>query len=157
MRKLGLILFTACSVILVSSCTNESLVNATSSINEGEWAFEDSRKLAVDVSDTLSPYNFYILVRHGADYPYQNLILYFKTYYPNNTYTVDTIDCPLAAPNGKWLGSGLGDMLDNRIMFKRNVQFPKSGEYNFELQHAMRSDTICCVHDIGLKIQSAQQ
>lgn len=157
MRKIGLIFTTAYALTLIVGCTNESLVNETSPIQDGAWAFEDARKLKVNISDTLSPFNFYVLVRHGADYPYQNLILYFKTYYPNNTYTVDTIDCPLAAPNGKWLGSGLGDMLDNRIMFKRNIQFSKSGEYNFELQHAMRSDTICCVHDIGLMIQTALQ
>jgi gliding motility-associated lipoprotein GldH len=142
-------------LLSLAACGPESLVNATTPIKGGEWAFEDSRKLEVAVSDTLTPFDFYVLVRHDAQYPYQNLILYFKTYYPNNTYTVDTIDCPLAAPSGRWLGNGLGDLLDNRIMFKRNVQFPQSGAYNFELQHAMRPDTVCCVHDIGLLIQRA--
>ena len=130
-------------------------MNASTPIEGGAWAFEDARKLSVDVQDTITPFNFYVLVRHGANYPYQNLILYFKTYYPNNTYKVDTIDCPLAAPSGQWLGSGLGDMLDNRIMFKRNVQFSQGGTYNFELQHAMRPDTIEQVFDIGLMIESA--
>lgn len=153
MRKGSFILLI--TLIGLVACKPDSLVNATTPIENGTWAYEDSRKLEVEVTDTLTPFDFYVLVRHGANYPYQNLILYFKTYYPNNTYTVDTIDCPLAAPSGRWMGSGLGDMLDNRIMFKRNVQFAQPGAYNFELQHAMRPDTICCVHDIGLLIQRA--
>lgn len=82
-------------------------------------------------------------------------MFFFKTYFPNNTYQVDTIDCPLAERSGRWYGSGLGDLLDNRIMFKRNVQLPQAGNYKFELQHAMRSDTIEEVYDIGLRIEKA--
>lgn len=153
MRKLMFIF--SIGLLLMAACKPDSLVNATTPIEGGNWAFDDSRKLGVAIDDTLTPHDFFILVRHGANYPYQNLIVYFKTYYPNNTYTVDTIDCPLAEPSGRWLGRGLGDLLDNRIMFKRNVQFPQAGEYNFEIQHAMRPDTICCIHDVGLLIQCA--
>ncbi|MEX2597247.1 MAG: gliding motility lipoprotein GldH [Salibacteraceae bacterium] len=150
----SLMLFLCLSPLLIA-CSDDALVNATTPIENGDWAFEDSRKLKVEINDTLSPLNFYVLVRHGGNYAYRNLILYFKTYYPNNTYKVDTIDCPLADKSGRWFGSGLGDLLDNRIMFKRNVQLPLAGEYSFELQHAMRPDTIKEVYDIGLRIENA--
>lgn len=144
-------------ILLLTSCRPDAVVNATTPIKDGAWAFTDQRKLTVEIQDTLTPHNFFLLVRHGANYQYSNLILYFKTYYPNNTYMVDTIDCPLADESGRWFGKGLGDMLDNRIMFKRNVQFPVSGTYNFELQHAMRPDTIHEIYDVGLLVESAYE
>ena len=149
---------TVCAIFFLfalSSCNDSVVLSELTAIDSGKWGFEDSRMITAELNDTLTPMNYFIQVRHGANYPYQNLILYFKTFYPNNTYKVDTIDCPLAERSGKWYGTGLGDLLDNRIMFKRNVQLPQGGKYKFELQHAMRSDTIEEVYDIGLRIEKA--
>ncbi len=139
----------------LGACDQNVILSETASIEAGKWAFEDTYAMETELSDTLAPMNFFILVRHGSNYKYQNLILYFKTYYPNNTYRVDTVDCPLAEKSGRWFGSGLGDLLDNQIMFKRNLQLPQAGNYKFELQHAMRSDTVDEIYDIGLRIEKA--
>jgi len=149
---------TVCAIFFLfalSSCNDSVVLSELTAIDSGKWGFEDSRMITAELNDTLTPMNYFIEVRHGANYPYQNLILYFKTFYPNNTYKLDTIDCPLAESSGKWYGTGLGDLLDNRIMFKRNVQLPQGGKCKFELQHAMRSDTIEEVYDIGLRIEKA--
>lgn len=140
----------------MSSCTKDALLNETMTVPNGNWSFADVKRFSAEVSDTLTPYNFYIQVRHGGNYEYQNLIVCFKTYFPNHTFKIDTIDCPMADASGKWYGSGLGDLLDNPVMFKRNLQFPMSGTYNFEIQHAMRPDTIHEIYDMGLRINRAQ-
>jgi gliding motility-associated lipoprotein GldH len=143
------------TMVMITSCGPDRLVYETVEIEQGSWVFQDSKRFSVEVTDTLTPYNFYALVRHGGDYPYQNLILLVKTYFPNNTFVVDTIDCPLADKQGNWYGGGLGDLLDNRILFKRNIQMPMAGRFNIELQHAMRPDTIHEIYDIGIEIESA--
>lgn len=140
-------------LIVFSACTEEALINQSQEIPDAAWGFEQSIKLQTEVTDTLNSYAYFIQLRHGGDYKYQNLIVYFKTFFPNNTYMVDTIDCPLAQANGKWLGSGLGDILDNQILFKINQKFPQGGSYNFEIQHAMRPDTIHEIYDMGLLIK----
>lgn len=149
MRLAGIVLIT----LLLAGCTEEALINQTREVTNAKWAFDDPVKMSVDVLDTTSSYAYFIQLRHSGDYRYRNLIVYFKTFYPNNTYMVDTVDCPLAEPSGRWLGSGLGDILDNQILFKINRQFPISGTYNFEIQHAMRSDTIHEIYDMGLLIK----
>jgi len=151
--RLTLALLLALAVL--SGCNQNVLLSETSAIEDGKWGYEDAFEVESALNDTLSPLNFYIEVRHGSTYPYQNLIVFFKTYLPNNTYKVDTIDCPLAEKSGRWYGTGLGDMLDNQVMFKRTVQLPQAGNYKFELQHAMRSDTIEEIYDIGLRIEKA--
>lgn len=131
------------------------MINETREIPGGDWGFGEPVSFSVDVDDTLTPHNFYILLRHGGNYNYQNAIVIVKSYLPNNTFVSDTIDCPLADPSGKWYGSGLGDLMDNKIMFKRNVQMPFEGTYKFEIQHAMRPDTIHEVYDVGIAIEAA--
>lgn len=149
MRLAGIVLIT----LLLAGCTEEALINQTREVSNAKWAFDDPVKMSVDVLDTASSYAYFIQLRHSGDYRYRNLIVYFKTFYPNNTYMVDTVDCPLAEPSGRWLGSGLGDILDNQILFKINQPFPISGTYNFEIQHAMRSDTVHEIYDMGLLIK----
>lgn len=143
-------------VILLSSCNQGVLVQETTEIEQGQWAFQDVRRLSVDVSDTITSYDYHLLVRHGGQYAWQNLILYFKTYRPDNTFSIDTLNCTLAQPDGTWMGKGLGDILDNRILFKINQRFRTPGTYMFEFQHAMRPDTVMEVYDIGILISEAE-
>lgn len=151
----GFVFIGMIGMVMMSSCATDALVNETREVPNHEWVFENTALFTAEVTDTLTPFNYFIQLRHSGNYAYRNLILYFKTYYPNNTYIVDTIDCPLAEVNGKWRGTGLGDLLDNRIMFKINQKFPLTGSYNFELQHAMRPDTIHEIYDVGLLIERA--
>jgi gliding motility-associated lipoprotein GldH len=68
----------------------------------------------------------------------------------------DTLDCILADEKGKWLGSGIGDIYDNQIPFKRNVRFPLPGTYSFEIQQGTRKDDIPLIMDVGLRIEKAE-
>lgn len=140
---------------VLGSCNPPALVNQTEEVADGHWEFGDIKRFTVDVEDTLQLYNYHILVRHGGNYGYQNLIVYFKTFYPNNTYDIDTINCMMAYPTGEWIGSGLGDLIDNDVLFKINQPLPLPGTYNFEIQHAMRPDTIEEIYDVGILIESA--
>ena len=142
-------------LFFLNACDQSVVLSSSTPVESGKWGFNNTLEVNAEMTDTISPLNFYIQVRHGSNYQYQNIIVFFKTYFPNNTYQVDTIDCPLAERSGRWYGSGLGDLLDNRIMFKRNVQLPQAGNYKFELQHAMRYDTIEEGCDIGLRIEKA--
>ncbi len=57
--------------------------------------------------------------------------------------------------NGKWLGEGLGDIWDNRVLFKKNVSFPQKGEYRFEFTQAMRLNPLPGVMDVGIRIEKS--
>lgn len=142
--------------LMLLGCEPEAVIFHTQEIPNQRWAFSEPVRFSTEISDTISGFNHYLLIRQGGDYAYQNLLVFVKTYYPNNTYMVDTFDCPLAAPNGQWLGSGIGDVFDNKVLVKMNEVFPQGGTYNFEIQHAMRPDTIDEVFDIGLKVERTQ-
>ncbi len=48
---------------------------------------------------------------------------------------------------------GLGDKYDNRILFRRNIRFPRTGIYVFEYEQAMRDEPLIGIDDIGLRIE----
>ena len=68
-------------VLLLASCGTDGIINQTDQIDQGEWAFTDVKRFEANVGDTLKPYNFYLLIRHGGTYRYQNLIMIVKTYF----------------------------------------------------------------------------
>ncbi len=143
-------------VLFFTSCDNSRIFEQNRAIPEIGWANKNSIKFDVNISNIKAPTNFFINVRNSEGYPYSNLFLFIKTTFPNGKMSNDTLECVLANENGKWLGSGLGDIYDNQIPFKRNVRFPVIGKYTFEIQHAMRMDTIPLIMDIGLRIAKAE-
>jgi len=68
----------------------------------------------------------------------------------------DTLECPLADQNGKWMGNGLGDIWDNKFLFKSNMTFQRKGTYKFIFTQAMRVDSLPLIMDAGLSIEKAK-
>jgi gliding motility-associated lipoprotein GldH len=143
-------------VLFFSSCDNKRVFEQNQAIPENGWAESNIVKYNVDIKDPSTPTNFYINVRNADGYPYNNLFLFIKTTFPNGKMSNDTLECVLADEKGKWLGSGVGDLYDNQIPFKKNVRFPLAGIYTFEIEQGMRSENIPLIMDVGLRIEKAE-
>ena len=143
-------------LLFFSSCDNNRIFEENKKIPAEGWSSSNVLKFDVDITNIEVPTNFYINVRNADGYPYNNLFLFIKTIFPNGKMSNDTLECILADENGKWLGSGMGDIYDNQIPFKKNVRFPDPGKYKFEIQHGMRSDVIPLIMDVGLRIEKTE-
>lgn len=143
-------------VLFFSSCDKNRIFDDYKGIPDNNWSSSNVIKFEVDIADIETPTNFYINVRNADGYPFNNLFLFIKTTFPDGKMSNDTLECILADENGKWLGSGMGDIYDNQIPFKKNVRFPTAGKYTFEIQHGMRTDIIPLIMDIGLRIEKAE-
>jgi gliding motility-associated lipoprotein GldH len=141
---------------LFTSCDSNRIFEENKAIPESGWNVNDIKKFDVDIKDPSTPANFYINIRNADGYPYYNVVLFIKTTFPNGKMSNDTLDCILADEKGKWLGSGIGDIYDNQIPFKRNVRFPLPGTYSFEIQQGTRKDDIPLIMDVGLRIEKAE-
>jgi gliding motility-associated lipoprotein GldH len=109
----------------------------------------------VPVKDTNNKYNVYITIRNSSSYDFNNLYLFIDIHSPMKITERDTIDCILADADGKWMGNGLGDIWDNKILFKSNVRFQKPGIYEFVFNQAMRADSLPMIMDAGLSIEKS--
>ena len=72
----------------------------------------------------------------------------------------DTLEYRMAKPNGEFLGTGFSDIKENKFWYKEHVVFQEAGEYQFDIQHAMREngkvqgvENLEGITDVGLRIE----
>lgn len=139
---------------LIFSCDQSRVFEENAEIPGSTWDSAYRVNFHVNIEDTINPKAFYINLRHSGEYPYSNLYLFIDTKFPNGKSGRDTLECILSDPSGKWLGEGIGDIWDYRILLKKNVRFPQKGAYVFTLSHAMRIKELPFIEDIGLRIEN---
>ena len=142
-------------VILCSlyACNSNVLFDKNKQIENAIWKSSDVVKFTVPITDTTQGYNFFINIRNSSEYQYSNIFLFIKTFYPNGKISIDTVECYLADKEGKWLGKRSGKLVDNRILFRRAVQFRQKGTYSFEFEQAMRVEELKGIEDFGIRIE----
>jgi gliding motility-associated lipoprotein GldH len=156
-------LILALIMLLLASCNKDVVYSQYERIDENVgWSKNKLLKFEYDSKDTNQLYDVYINVRNAESYPFRNLFMFLHTTYPSGKKTTDTIECILADERGKWLGSGMGDLYDNSILFKKNAHFRETGKYTFEFEQAMRYadknsiDPLPLIMDVGITIEKAK-
>ena len=140
----------------LASCDPKRVYEKNEKIANNNWDQNTPLVFLVNITDTAHLNNVYINVRNAGFFSFSNLFLFINTRFPQGQMERDTLECALASPDGKWLGEGLGDIWDNRILFKKNVRFPQTGEYRFELVQAMRINPLPGIMDAGIRIEKAE-
>jgi gliding motility-associated lipoprotein GldH len=142
------------SSLLLVGCDQNVVFENNIMISPDGWKQDEVVQFEWDITDTISLHNFYVSIRNGEGYQYSNIFLFVSMEFPNGKMSVDTIDCPLADTDGHWLGSGLGDLYDNRIIFKERKKFPMAGHYRITIQQAMREENLEEIHDVGFRLST---
>jgi gliding motility-associated lipoprotein GldH len=140
-------------LLLATACNNGVFHNESIHLKNSEWKASDTLFYTFDSKDTLASYDFYFEIRNTTDYDMQNLYLFITAYYPGNSFSRDTAECILAAPDGKWYGKGMGKHKDNRFLFRRGVKFRKPGNYIIAVNQAMRIEKLTGISDVGILIK----
>jgi len=141
----------------LSSCDNNVVFEDNVKLPENRWEQKNAIQFTVDIQDTLSSHNLFINLRNAGGYQFSNIFLFFTTTSPSGKMERDTLELTLADPSGKWLGDGMGDIWDNRQLFKRDFRFPESGKYTFQLEQAMRIDPLPQIMDAGIRIERTSE
>ena len=149
-------------LVLLYSCNNTKVYDQYQSIANAQWHKDSIVKFEFSPSDTLSRNNLYVNLRNNNDYEFSNLFLIVGIDFPDNTSIIDTLEYEMADTQGKFLGSGLTDLKENKLEYKTNVIFPKSGTYKIHIQQAMRKsgevdgiNALSGITDVGLSIEKA--
>jgi gliding motility-associated lipoprotein GldH len=144
-------------VVFFTSCDKSRVYEKNIKIPKFAWDMNNVLSFEVPITDTTAVYNMYFNVRNASGYPYSNLFLFFTVRSPDGKRQRDTVEIKLADETGRWLGDGLGDIWDNKILFKRNFRFPASGTYFFEMEQAMRVNPLQYIMDAGIRIEYAEK
>lgn len=142
--------------LLWQSCNDNRLVDVFYPIEGKAWDYQDVKTVEVEVTDTIAPYDVYLNLRHAGDFEWQNLYLRVKIVSPTGDSSVSRVSFQLAAPDGSWLGSGLGDILEYQVPYKTGIQFKEVGTYLFFLEQHMRVNPLLGIQDVGLRVEKAK-
>lgn len=154
--KITRIVIFALLALIFASCNNNTIYNEYKELPTEGWNKDSVAMFDVAVQDTTSKYQVIVNVRNRGDYPWQNLWLFVSYTQPNSEVINDTIECYLADNKGEWLGSGFGSLHEMPVLFRKNMNFKQSGNYQFSIQQGMRDSMLVGINDIGLEIIKAE-
>jgi gliding motility-associated lipoprotein GldH len=143
-----------------TSCDSKSVFDEYQSVSENIWNLKESFQFEFSIMDTLSKNNLFINLRNNKEYQYSNLYLITALNFPDGKIIVDTLQYEMADVTGKFLGTGISDVKENKLFYKENVQFPASGNYVFKISQAMRKsaevkgiELLEGITDVGFRIE----
>lgn len=139
--------------LLAIACTKNEVFFQYKSIAQQGWTKDSVYSFDIPITDTLATYNVYVNVRNRGEYPYQNLWLFLHKMSPDSTIVMDSIELYLADQRGRWLGTGIGSVMEMPVLYQQNIRFSRKGTYQYEIGQGMRDDVLKGINDIGIKIE----
>jgi gliding motility-associated lipoprotein GldH len=144
------------TLMVFIQCGERPFYENSTAIVDQEWSSDDKVTYTFAIEDTLAFYDFYMDLRTTTSYEWANLYLFVDMESPNNMIYRDTVELPLADPTGRWYGKNSGSMVENRVLFFKNVNFDLPGEYSISFTQAMRQDPLPHIADVGLRIEEVK-
>jgi gliding motility-associated lipoprotein GldH len=154
--KRNLSIFIITTMVLFSACDTNRVFESYQSIKDDNWYINQKPTFYVDIQDTISEHSIYFNLRHTGQYKYSNLFVLFTIQGPKAKAETQRLEFKLAELDGKWLGSGLGDLYSNQIKVMDKIKFPRKGVYSFSIEQNMRDNPLAGIEDVGIKIDNSR-
>ena len=152
-RVMNRIFFVIFISIMAVACTSNDVYFQYNPVALKGWSKDSLYGFDIPITDTTAVYNVYVNVRNRGEYPYQNLWLFLSKTTPDKIMSKDSIECYLADQRGKWLGSGLGSIMEMPVLYQQNVRFKTKGTYHYRIVHGMRDTVLIGINDIGMRVE----
>ncbi len=143
---------------LVSCHTNVGVFEKNVPIPNQAWSSDFKPTIQFTVTDTTSRYNIFAVIRHSDAYPFNNIWLNIYTRIPGDTVAKkQQLDLRLATDDKGWLGSGMDDIFEHRILITAQPEpLTRAGVYTFSLENIMRVDPLTGVLNAGIRVEKAK-
>jgi gliding motility-associated lipoprotein GldH len=161
MNRIGisrvLFLFPAIGLLLlIISCNKIDVFEKNTVIPNYEWKSNFNVTGSFTITDTLSSYNIYLVLRHTDAYQYNNIWLNIGLQIPGDTMRYQRADIQLGTDAGGWEGSGMSDIWELRKLLNVDPmyrRFTRPGIYRFSINQIMRDDPLRNIMSAGLRIE----
>lgn len=140
------------SLFLLVSCGPTPFFEDTYDFKDHSWGAGESPSFEFVSNDTSIAYNFIVTLRTTPEYEYSNLWVFMYIKNPGGELRKDTLNFPLAEPDGKWIGKSTGSVVEHEMLIGWNKKFPKKGEYQIRFEQAIPDPEVEHVMDLSLRI-----
>lgn len=148
--------------LILGSCDSNRVYDEYNSLPNA-WNKDTIVTFNLPQLDSVKSYNLFFNVRNNNEFAYSNLYLIAQIQFPQGKVITDTLEYQMALPGGEWLGTGFGDVKENKLWYKEQVRFNEPGQYKISVQHAMRKsgseqgiENLNGISQVGLRIEDTQ-
>ncbi len=147
----------------MTSCNDDAVYHTYQGL-PNFWHKDSAVVFKFNERDTLKDYNLFLTLRNDNSYKYSNLFLITEMQFPHGRTISDTLEYNMARPDGSWLGTGFGDIKENKLWYRQGVRFSEKGTYTFTVKQAMRRNgnvdpvvALQGIRDVGLRIENTKK
>ena len=139
--------------LFLSSCITNDLYQESISFPDHEWKSDLKAEFEFTISDTISKYDVYFIMRHTEKYNYKNIWMNYYYQPPGDTAHKETREFELATNEKGWLGTGMDDIYEHRMKLSSQPGRLRAGKYRFILENIMREDPLLHVLNVGIRLE----
>lgn len=140
-------------LLFLTSCESNGVFEKTQFFPDHSWESSKNPFFKFTITDTVSLYHIYAVVRHEDAYRYNNLWVKFTTQSPGDTAKIQLLNLRLADNKRGWQGVGMDDIFDHRIRITQAPLKLRAGSYSFGIQQAMREDPLPHILNAGIRVE----
>ena len=153
-NKFLLILAFVTGSLINSSCKQIDIFEKNTVIPNYEWKSNFIVSGSFKITDTISAYSIYLVLRHTDAYKYNNIWLNIGLQPPGDSLIKQKVDLKLGDDANGWEGNGMNDIWELRKLLNGEPRrFKKAGEYKFTIAQVMRDEPLLNVISAGLRIE----
>ncbi len=149
--------FSAILFVSLFGCSRLDLFEKVVFTPKQEWDQSFQPEFTFDIEDTVSTYKVFFIIRHADAYAYNNIWIKLTSKLPGDkTIRDERFDVQLATEK-RWLGSGMDDLYDHRVLLYRDpVRFNKPGRYTLRISQDMRIDPLDYIFNVGIRLEKVK-
>lgn len=152
--KLQVLIIAAAVYIFIGSCTQIEIFEKDTAIPKNEWQQNLVAKGDFVITDTVSAYSIYLVLRHTDAYQYNNIWLNIGLQPPGDSLHHQNINIKLGNDAEGWEGTGMNDIWDIRKLLNGAPRrFKQPGKYSFTISQIMRDNPLPHMMSVGLRIE----
>lgn len=140
----------------MTSCTQTDVFEKVAVLPGQIWDYKTKPSFSFTITDTSSPYNIFIVLRHTDAYQYNNIWLNLAFKAPGDSIQSQNIDISLGSDAKGWVGNGMDDIFELRRNIRGPVLFKKTGSYTFTISQVMRENPLKHILNVGLRVEKVR-
>jgi len=124
-------------LLWLTACQNHVVFESTKVIGLEGWHKDSVVRMNFVPKDTATAYQIFFLVRNDNEYPYSNLFL-IATLENGKQKIIDTLEYEMADAKGNWLGSGIWDLKESKLIYKNDYRPQDTLPVQISVRQAVR-------------------
>ena len=140
----------------LTACQTIDLFEQNTIYPDHQWPSKQINQYQFNIADTNALYNMYFVIRHHNAYHYKNIWLQVNTQAAGDSLQKQTININLADDMNGWMGAGMDDIYDHRVLINTKPMKLPLGSFKISTQQIMREDPLQNILTTGIRVEKAK-